>query len=195
MKPDLILIAASAGGPPVLRKIVSQISANINVPVLIVQHMPSGFTGMLAESMNRESQLTVVEASHNEKLEPAKVYIAPGGFHLAIDSGRYMPKIKILDTETVNHVKPAADVLFKNVADEYAGKNIVVVVATGMGKDGMRGVEYLKQKCNCYCITESEGSCTIYGMPKAVDDAGLSDESLDANHISKRINALCEKGW
>lgn len=196
-RPDLILMATSAGGPETLKVIIPSISKNLGVPVLLVQHMGHGqFTKMLANRLNNMSDIEVKEATPGERLMSSKVYIAPGDFHMKLSDTNSFPKIEINNEEPkVNFVRPAADVLFNNVAETYKGKNILVVIGTGMGKDGMKGIENLKKNCNCYCITEREKDCFIYGMPKVVDDAGLSDERVALKNIGDRINMICKKGW
>ena len=95
--------------------------------------------------------------------------------------------IRLENSHPVNGVKPSADVLFNSVSRMYEGKNILAVILTGMGNDGTTGVRELKEKCNCYCITQSEKNCVVYGMPRSVYDAGLSDEVVELKDISKRI--------
>ena len=197
MKPDIVLIATSAGGPETLKSIMPRLDEKLGVPVLVVQHTLEGYSKVLADSLNSISKINTKEATQFESLEKSKVYVAKAGVHMKLSnpSNSIFPKIVFDDCEKVNHVKPAADVLFKNVADNYKKKNVLVVIGTGMGKDGLEGIKELKKTCNVYCITEAEEDCQVYGMPKAVCEAGLSNEVSKLNNISYRINYLCKKGW
>jgi two-component system chemotaxis response regulator CheB len=193
-KADLILIASSTGGPVALEKVLGDLPGSFRVPVLVVQHMPPDFTRILAESLDKKSEIRVVEANDNDPVSDNHIMIAPGGFHMKVAGiARSKIVLKMEDTPMVNGVRPAADVLFHSVAEEYAGKDILVVILTGMGSDGVKGVYELKKKCNCYCMTQSESTCVVYGMPRCVFEAGLSDEVADLDRISRRI-ALIASG-
>lgn len=185
--PDLILIASSTGGPAALDSLFSNIDYFINRPIFIVQHMPKNFTNMLAKSLNNKNKyLNIVEASDNEDIIPGNVYIAPGGFHMVVENN----KIKIIDGELINGVKPAADILFKSIAENYSNKKILSIILTGMGSDGLLGVKLLKEKTNCYSITQDEKSSVVYGMPRMVYENNLSDEELSIDLIYKRLKNI-----
>jgi two-component system chemotaxis response regulator CheB len=188
--PDIILIASSTGGPAALDKIFKCIKGNINIPILVVQHMPSEFTKSLAQSLNNICKLKVVEARSGDIIENGQVFIAPGGLNMSLRSS---DGAKIINTESSSDIKearPSADFLFKSVANMYRGKKVLVVVLTGMGSDGTEGVKTLKACCECYCITESETSCVVYGMPRCIEEAKLSDDSMHISDIGERINTL-----
>ncbi len=187
---DLILIASSTGGPAALESVCSGLDKSLNCPVLIVQHMPPRFTKMMAESLGRKCELKISEGKENDPIEKGNIVIAPGGLHMCVKMVNGSAVLKMEDTPNVNGVKPSADVLFSSVAREYKGKNILAVVLTGMGSDGKIGVNELKNTCNCYCITQSEETCVIYGMPRSVYEAGLSDEVSDIGSIATRINEI-----
>lgn len=188
---DLILVAASTGGPKALDVLFSGLPAGLKQPVLVVQHMPPDFTKVLAESLSRKSRIPVIEGRDNEPIVPGRIVIAPGGFHLTIQCGNDGNRfLKLNDGPTVNGVKPAADVLFNSAAEFYRGKNILTIVMTGMGNDGTQGIGVLKQHCRCYCIAQDEKSCVVFGMPKRVIDAGYSDETLALGDIAGRIGQL-----
>lgn len=192
---DLILIAASTGGPLALDKIFSTYPINLKIPVLIVQHMPPDFTKIMAQKLQEKYNLMISEGSEGEVIEEEKILVAPGGMHMAVEKKKGVGRIiQLLDAEAINGVKPSADVLFQSVANGYKGKNILVVVLTGMGDDGFRGVLELKKQCNCYCITQSEKTCVVYGMPKCVAEAGLSDEVADLDDIAFRIHQITRGG-
>lgn len=193
---DLVLIASSTGGPVALEEICKHLPLDFPKPILVVQHMPPEFTHVLANSLDKKYRPSITEGKAGDLIQAGKMIIAPGGYHMIVEEGFGKSKaIKLLDTPFVNGVKPAADVLFQSVAETYKGMNILVIVLTGMGNDGTRGIKALKSNCNCYCMTQSEKTCVVYGMPKCVFDAGLSDEVVDLDYISTRINQMVvEKG-
>ena len=191
---DVVVMGASTGGPNALSEIIPRLPGDLGVPILVVQHMPSFLTYSLAKSLNDKSALQVHEAVEGEPLEADTVYVAPGGRHLQVKPGaaeRGTPRRRFLrlgDGPPENSVRPSADVLFRSVAEAFDG-HVLAVIMTGMGNDGMKGVQALKSG-GCYCITQTAGSCVVYGMPRAVDEAGLSDESADLDALAGRIEAL-----
>jgi len=187
---DLIVVASSTGGPVALETIFKQLTNEVKIPILVVQHMPREFINMMAKALDKKCALTVEEAKEGQVISNNKVLIAPGGFHLTVSSEGNIKKVRLKSTPHVNGVRPAADVLFKSVAEHYAGKKVIAVILTGMGSDGMRGVKELKKNCHCYCITQSKDSCAVYGMPKSVFEAGLSDEVVALEDIAARLKQL-----
>ena len=189
---EIVGIGISTGGPNALDTMVRTISQAISVPIVIVQHMPPLFTQSLAKALNGICPLPVSEAENNETLRAGRIYIAPGGLHVVVR------KRKTDDTPTlvlhfndgppVNSCKPSVDVLFQSLA-EATSKRTLAVVMTGMGQDGLVGVQKIKD-AGGYCLTQDEETCTIYGMPYAVDKANLSDESLPLGDIAERIMAI-----
>lgn len=186
--PDVLLIASSTGGPAALNRVIP--SLQVTLPVLVVQHMPAGFTTMFAQSLNDKSQLAVAEGKENELVEPGRVLIAPGGYHMTVQKLPGRRIIQLKKTEPVCGVRPSADVLFTSAAQAYEGRRVLVVVLTGMGHDGTAGVEELKRHTDCRCLTQSEKTCVVYGMPRSVAEAGLSDETWDIDSIAGRIGQL-----
>lgn len=185
---DLVLIASSTGGPAALEKLIPKLSGNFPRPILVVQHMPPEFTRVFAKSLNKKSKIEVGEAKDGEVIIPNKVFIAPGGFHMKterISTAKWM--IKLEQSELICGVRPSADVLFASAADAYEKMNILAVVLTGMGKDGTDGVAALKKRTNCYCITQSERTCVVYGMPRSIWEAGLSDDVCDIDDMAEEI--------
>ncbi len=184
---DLMLVASSTGGPVALETLFMGLPADFPIPVLIVQHMPANFTKNLAANLAKKTGQSVAEAKHGDFILPCGILIAPGGYHMRIG-----PDYRVLLDEKplVNGVRPSADVLFKSVADVMRGKKILSVILTGMGSDGTEGVRQLKRSCFCHCITQSENSCIVYGMPRSVVDCGLSDRSLDLVEIPRTITRL-----
>lgn len=188
---DLIVIASSTGGPVAVEKIVSALGKDFLKPVILVQHMPPEFTGVFAKTLDRKSHMNVIEAKDASVVRSGQMLVAPGGYHMIVrKSQKYQRIIKLEKGEPVNGVMPAADITFYSVAKSYSGASILAVVLTGMGEDGRDGVRELKEKCNCYCITQDEATSVVYGMPKSVVEAGLSDETLPIEKIASRIQEI-----
>jgi two-component system, chemotaxis family, protein-glutamate methylesterase/glutaminase len=187
---DVLAIGVSTGGPNALADLLPKLPGNLGMPVVLVQHMPPLFTASLATMLDQKSALRVKEAEDGEALQPNTVYIAPGGRHLLIQrkGATGQPTAVLTDTDPVNSCRPAVDVLFNSLPAIY-GERVLSVILTGMGNDGMVGVRTIKQKGG-YNITQTEQSCVVYGMPRAVDEQGLSDEQLDLNGIANRIRQL-----
>ena len=188
---DLVVLAASTGGPEILSRIFSILPGHLKVPVLLVQHIPAEITALFAQSLNRKSELEIIQAVHGVSLSPGRVYLAPGGRHMTLsgkdDQGRHT--LALNTKPAVNGVRPSADVLFESIARRFKG-HVLAVVLTGMGEDGRQGISLLKQKSRCTCLTQEAGTCVVYGMPRAIDEAGLSDESLDPLAITEAIVRL-----
>jgi len=187
---DVVVIASSTGGPAALENVCSHFDETLNKPVLVVQHMPPEFTRIFAQSLGRKCLVPVKEAEDGERIKGGIIYIAPGGFHLTVINDKDDKGVRIARLEVaamVNGVRPSADVLFSSIASSYKGQRVLAVILTGMGSDGKEGVVRLKEACHCYCITQSEKTCTVYGMPRSVYEAGLSDEVADLDNIGLRI--------
>jgi two-component system chemotaxis response regulator CheB len=187
---EVLLIGCSTGGPQALAKVIPLLPGDLGVPVLVVQHMPPVFTSSLSESLNRSSKLTVVEASDNQVIVPNTVYVAPGGRHMAVkgEKGRGEKRVVIHDEPPVNSVRPAVDVLFISAAQYYSG-NTLSVILTGMGEDGLDGVRALRNSGGV-TLTQSAATCVVYGMPRAIDQAGLADESVHLDDLAARITSI-----
>lgn len=182
---DIILIGASTGGPNAIEKIVSEFEKDLNAAVLIVQHMPSGFTKTFAERLNRRCQLEVLEASDGIKIEKNKVYIAPGGYHMIVrDKGI----IEVNKDEPIWGVRPAVDKLFISAASIYKSR-ILSIILTGMGRDGAEGTVVVKMN-NGTTIAQDEKSSVIYGMPKSAYETGSVDYILPLKDIASKIKSL-----
>ena len=178
----LVVLGCSTGGPKALQTVVAGLPKRLPCGVLIVQHMPPGFTKSLAERLNEISQISVKEAENHDMIEAGQVYIAPGNYHMTVSSnGR---EILLNQDPPIGTLRPAADVLFKSAAP--LGKDIVSVILTGMGSDGAIGMTEIK-KTGGYVIAESEETAIVYGMPKAVVDLGLADEVRPLQEIAGAI--------
>lgn len=182
----IVLIASSTGGPQALHKLLPMLPAELGAPVVVVQHMPKGFTATLAERININSALTVKEACDNEPIRNNVVYIARGGKHLIAhqEGGRCM--FRLSDDPPVMNLRPSADITFSSFKEMPYDK-IIAVVLTGMGHDGLYGILQLKKKKKLHVITQNEDTCVVYGMPKSCDEAGVSDESLPVERIADAI--------
>ena len=186
-RPRIVLIGISTGGPKALAEVFEQLKGPLPFPILIVQHMPPKFTASLAENLNRKSNIEVVEASDGDVVQNNTAYIAPGGFHLYLLKEEDFGTVLATNTDPpVNSCRPAVDVLFQSAAGHYKSGEVLAIIMTGMGKDGADGCVALK-KMGGYVVTQSEESCTIYGMPKSVEDLGIQDEVIDLKDIAPFI--------
>jgi two-component system chemotaxis response regulator CheB len=191
---DLVLIAASTGGPAALKTLFAGFKTPLPVPVLVVQHMPAGFTLSLAQNLDKNGVMPIAEGQEGELLQAGHVLIAPGGKHMLLEGDRTRGRrIHLEESAMVNGVRPAADVLFQSVAHGSPRIKVLAVVLTGMGSDGLQGVRSLKTRCDCYCLSQSEASSVVYGMPKSIKEAGLADEVLDIESIADRIEQLAQR--
>jgi two-component system chemotaxis response regulator CheB len=186
---DLILLGISTGGPKTLIKIFSEIKKPLPIPLLIVQHMPPMFTKSLADNLDRKSVMTVLEASNGDIVKPYTAYIAPGGKHLEVELLGNSYKLIITDKPPVNSCKPSVDVLFKSAKDIIQKKKVLLMILTGMGKDGKDGVASVKNN-NTTVIAQDEISSIIYGMPRAIVDANLHDSKMSLDEIINFLNSL-----
>ena len=187
VRPQIILIAVSTGGPGALETIISGLRPDIPVPILIVQHMPPHFIETLAKRLDSKTKLSVKVAENGEGIHGGTVYLAPGGVHMRLSSDN---DVYLDDSPPIHGVRPAADVLFESVAEDFAGFGVLAIVLTGMGQDSMKGIAKLKEKKKCYCIAQSEKTCVVYGMPRAVIENGLADKISDLNQIAAEIEGF-----
>jgi two-component system chemotaxis response regulator CheB len=186
-KSEIIVIGISTGGPNALNQMLPRLPADINVPILIVQHMPPVFTKSLAASLDKKCKLKVKEAEDKEPIQPNVVYIAPGGKQMKLIAATdgHNRLIKITDDPPENSCKPSVDYLFRSVGDYYVGRTTAVIM-TGMGSDGTKGLEVLKTK-GTHIIAQDESSCVVYGMPKAPIERGYADVVAPLNKIADEI--------
>jgi len=186
-EPELILIAASTGGPQALETIMTRLRAGFSAPILIIQHIPTSFTENLARNLNQKTRIRVKVAENNETISAGTAYLAPGGAHIKLDARN---RIYYDDSPPRNGLRPAADVLFESVAEDFSGTRVLTVILTGMGNDGKEGLVKLKKEKECICLAQSEETCVVYGMPRAVVEDGLADRILDLDKISSEIEAF-----
>jgi two-component system chemotaxis response regulator CheB len=185
--PEVVLIGASTGGPPAIERILRDLGGDVPAPILVVQHMPAGFTRAFAERLNIQLPLEVREPSDGELLLPGTVYIAPGGLHLRVGLGRDQLVAGVgLEPEDATH-RPSVDVLFASAAE--AGLDAVAVLLTGMGQDGAEGMVRLAER-GALTIAQDEATSTIFGMPRAAAALGAVREMLPLPEIGARLRRL-----
>lgn len=189
---DVLTIGSSTGGPQALGNVLKALPASLPVPVVIVQHMPPIFTKHLADRLNQDSPLTVREATGGETLQPGHVYIAPGDYHMELRRDGVAVKTVLHQGPPENSCRPAVDVLFRSVASVY-GAGTLAVVLTGMGQDGMRGGEHVAHAGGTM-IAQDEATSVVWGMPRAVTEAGLANQVLPLNSIAGEIVRLASVG-
>lgn len=184
---DIVVIGVSTGGPQALKYLIPRLPASLPVPVAIVLHMPVGYTELYARKLDELSALEVTEARDGDALAAGRVLLAQAGRHMRLlrrDTG----VVVRLDAQPADSIhRPSVDVLFRSAAEAY-GERVLALVLTGMGSDGQQGCAWVKAKGGAVW-TESEESCVIYGMPRAVDEAMLSDRRLA---LSEVVPALLE---
>jgi two-component system chemotaxis response regulator CheB len=183
---EIVVIGISTGGPQALRYMIPQLPANFPVPIAMVLHMPVGYTEMYAQRLNAISAIEVIEASDGVELRPGVAYLAPAGQQLTFKRGVDGVVRTHLGTRPSDtpHV-PSVNVLFESSADVY-GSGVLGIVMTGMGDDGLLGSAHVKAKGG-RIATEAESSCVVYGMPRVVDEAGLSDRSATLETMARTI--------
>jgi two-component system, chemotaxis family, protein-glutamate methylesterase/glutaminase len=183
---DAVVIGTSTGGPQALRYLAPQLPSDLPVPVGIVLHMPLGYTELYAAKLDEISGLSVCEARHGMVVQPGHVYLAPAGRHLTFvrtGNGQVLTHLDTRPFDTPH--RPAVDILFRSAAEAYHNR-VLAVVMTGMGADGQQGAAWIKARGGLV-YTEAEESCVVYGMPRAVVEAGLSDRSLPLTDIAAAI--------
>lgn len=181
---DLVAIGSSTGGPIALQNIIPKLP-RLNVPIVIVQHMPASFTTTFAARLNNMSQNNVVEAQDGMFLEPGHCYIAPGGRQMIFERLSGKTKVKILPADPRLVYHPCVDVTFASIANIYGG-SVLAMILTGMGSDGCEGCRMLRQK-GSVIWAQNEDTCVVYGMPQAVVNAGLAEQILPLDKFADCI--------
>lgn len=186
-KRDLLIIGCSTGGPSALQSILPRFPENLGVPIIVIQHMPPGFTKPLAERFDSICNLNVKEVEDGEILESGKIYIAPSGFQTYLEKSKEGKVVlRVEDYSAVDTLyKPSINVTLNSAAPIF-GNRLLSVILTGMGNDGLVGCENVKENYG-FVITEAEDSCIVYGMPKVVFEAGLSDIQAPLPRIFEQI--------
>jgi len=184
---DIVVLGISTGGPQALRYLLPQFTKDFPVPLVVVLHMPAGYTNPFAERLAEISQLPVKEAFEGCALLPRQALLAPGGRHLSFQrESAGLFKVRLSHQPPGKPHKPSVDVMFQSAAQTY-GKRVLGVVMTGMGNDGTEGAAWIKAQGGMI-LTESEESCIIYGMPRCVVESGLSDGAIPLTSMAREIN-------
>jgi len=178
-----IFIGSSTGGPRALQQVIPKLPGNLGAPVVIVQHMPAGFTQALADRINGESAITVRQAEQGDRLEANTALVAPGGLHMAF--GRH-GLVELSDGPAVNGVKPSADVTLTSLVRTFAGE-MTGVLLTGMGRDGAVALKLLRD-AGGRTLVESEETCVVFGMPRAAVELGAAELVLPIHEIAPEIS-------
>jgi two-component system chemotaxis response regulator CheB len=178
----VVLIATSTGGPRALARLIPSLPSPLGAGGMIIQHMPAGFTASLAERLDRSSKLTVVEAAGGEALRPDTLLLAAGGSHLRLDEDGVA---RLSDEAAIGGLRPRADLTIADAAKLY-GERLLLVVMTGMGKDGLDGAREVRARGG-RIIAEAESTCTVYGMPRAIVEAQLADVVVPLGELAEAI--------
>jgi two-component system chemotaxis response regulator CheB len=189
---EIVAIGVSTGGPNALTDIFRQLPRDFTVPIVVVQHMPPMFTKQLANQLNSASPLEVREAQGGELLVPGQAWLAPGNFHMALTRSAAGVTICLHQGPPENSCRPAADVLFRSVAELY-GPAALAVVLTGMGQDGLRGCEAI-HNAGGRIIAQDEATSVVWGMPGAVSTMGLANQVLPLPRIAGELTRLVALG-
>jgi two-component system chemotaxis response regulator CheB len=184
---DVVAIGVSTGGPPVVQKILSSLPADFPAGIVIAQHMPAAFTGPFAARLDSVSEIKVKEAENGDVLRPGHAFVAPGGRHVILDQKVSRIDVVVTDEPADALYKPSANVLIGSVA-KAVGRRGLGVILTGMGNDGCEGIRALKGKGG-RALAQSDSTCVVYGMPKAVVEKGLADEVVDLDDMAESILA------
>ena len=180
----VVVIACSTGGPKALASLIPALPSTLGSGAVIVQHMPAGFTASLAARLDNASGLTVSEAQGGERLKPSTALVAPGGRHLHLREGGL---VVLGDEPETGGLRPRADITIRDAAAVF-GERLLLVVLTGMGKDGLEGAREVK-RAGGRILVEAESTCTVFGMPRAVFEAGLADIQLPLHELHEAIAA------
>ncbi|WP_125135834.1 protein-glutamate methylesterase/protein-glutamine glutaminase [Petrocella atlantisensis] len=183
----LVAIGTSTGGPRALQYVLPYLPSNIDAGIVVVQHMPPGFTKSLANRLDQLSSINVKEAEHGDVIKNGWAYIAPGDRHLIVgEKSDGTLFIELSNEEPVGGHKPAVNVMMRSIA-KLRQREYVGVIMTGMGADGTLGLKELCGQRNIHIVAQDEASCVVYGMPKSVVEAGLANEIVSLNKISETI--------
>ncbi len=183
----LIALACSTGGPKALQSIIPYLPKNLNAPMVLVQHMPEGFTKSMADRLNELSKISVKEAEEGDILQKGWVYVASGGKHMEVvktADGRH--KIAFNDMPAIGGLKPCANITYQSLT-KSGYDEIVCVVLTGMGADGTKGILALEKEKPIHVIAQNAQTCVVYGMPKAIYEAGVVDEVVPLTEVASTI--------
>ena len=183
----LVALACSTGGPKALQSVIPYLPKNLDAPMVLVQHMPPGFTKSMADRLNELSEISVKEAQEGDILEKGNVYVAPGGKHMEVVKMRDgSHRIALNDMPPIGGLRPCANIMFDSLTKtDY--DEIICIVLTGMGADGTNGILSLNRKKPIHVIAQDAQTCVVYGMPRAIAEAGMVDEMVPLEQVAKTI--------
>ena len=186
-KNKLIALASSTGGPKALQSVIPYLPENLDAPMVLVQHMPVGFTKSMADRLNEVSKIAVKEAEDGDKLEKGHIYVAPGGKHMEVvkcPDGSH--KIKLNNMPAIGGLRPCANITYDSLS-KCGYDEVVCVVLTGMGADGTNGILSLGHHKPIHVISQNAETCIVYGMPKAIEESGVVDEVVPLEKVAESI--------
>lgn len=185
----VVAIASSTGGPNALAEVLSGLPKDFPLPILITQHMPAVFTGLLAQRLERDTGRKCFEATDGQAVLPNHTYVAPGGYHMIVQTDEGKPYIRLTLTEPENYCRPSADPMLRSVAAMY-GASVLAVVLTGMGEDGLRGCQTVHERGG-RILVQDEATSVVWGMPGVVANAGLASAVLPLSAMAEAIQTSC----
>ena len=189
---ELVAIGVSTGGPSALATLLGGLSADLDVPVVVTQHMPPLFTGLLAQRLDSVSPLTVTEASDGDPLEPGHVYLAPGDFHLKLERNGDRVRVRLDQGAPVNSCRPAVDVMLRSIASVHPDRTLVVIL-TGMGRDGFEGSRTLAD-LGSHVLAQDAETSVVWGMPGYVAKGGVADAIVPIGEMAREITRIVRAG-
>ncbi len=187
--PRIVAIAASTGGPNALAEVLGSLPRSFALPILITQHMPAVFTALLAQRLERDTGRSCIEAKDGDVIRANVTYIAPGGFHMIVQTNEGVPYVRLTQTEPENYCRPSADPMLRSIAAIY-GASTITAMLTGMGEDGMRGCRTLKDHGG-RIVVQDEATSVVWGMPGAVANAGLAEVIAPLSEVGPTILSWC----
>ena len=190
LRPDILALGASTGGPPALLKLFESLRGAIRQPILLTQHMPATFTALLAEQLSRAGGRPCAEARDGEAIEPGRAYVAPGGFHMVVERAGGLPILRLSQEPPEHFCRPAVDPMLRSVAREYGGGALAVIL-TGMGADGARGCVAVAEAGGRF-IVQDEATSVVWGMPGAAAATGKADDILPLAEIGPWVRRAME---
>ncbi len=188
---EIIVIGVSTGGPNALRKMLAAIDDGLPAPIVVVQHMPAGFTTEFARSLDRVCALEVKEAEEGDLLKPGRILIAPGNPHITVERKSLPGVVHVTDGESRNGHRPSADVLFASVAEQY-GRNALAVIMTGMGRDGAVELGSIRRRGGI-TLGQDAASCVVYGMPRVAWELGHVQQQIPLHEMAETISRLARE--
>ncbi len=192
LPPEVLVIGSSTGGPQALLAVIKALPDAVTVPILIAQHMPPGFTASLAANIEEKSGRPSAEGKDGEILEKGRVYMAPGDYHMVVERSDGEIRIRINQKKRENYCRPSADPLFRSVASVFGAKTLATVL-TGMGNDGAAGARVIAEAGGTV-VAQNEATCIVWGMPKAVAEAGLCSAVLPLGDIAGYLGKFVTGG-